>query len=452
MAEKPKPEGKEEMVSLTTNDMADHISNNPDLQEELFGKLLNEKEKQQLKNKITGKIASKVTEHMGLRPARLEELMPSEPFTKEQIEDMGRAEELSALEKKTKALDIVTKINELKTAAETKQDYQELTKLYQQLEKIYEGKEGQELEPWLAQQYEKQIDILRDACGFELESGEVGITGIDGKDYPVPTQEEIAVLVAENKELIEKKKEQGFTKLLLVPFGMKLEYLIHAYQDVITRHKETNKLFAAKKDASDQNEKLVPLELDESKPVWVWDQYGDADVNGKLVYHPEKFDKKDHQGKTKGELLQQGGGWSILLIEDMPNIPETDPKTVGGRTQIDTKGSAMEQFLSGKKVPTPKEYLQFIEQETVYSDEQGMTPEDQLMYAITHLEETDQVIDDYQGNGKISYQIGAYFPSSGHVPLAYCYRDYRQAYLNRYDVDNRNDNCGVRSAVRIKKS
>jgi peptidoglycan/xylan/chitin deacetylase (PgdA/CDA1 family) len=386
-----------------------------------------------------------------LKPEGKEEIV-TKSFTKEETEDIERLEELSAIEKKTKALDIVAKINELKTAAQTKQDYQELTKFYQQLEKIYEGKEGQELEPWLAQQYEKQIDILRDACGFELESGEVGITGIDGKDYPAPTQEEIAVLVAENRELIEKKKEQGFTKLLIVPFGMKLEYLIGAYQDVITRHKETNKLFAAKKDASDPNEKLVPLELDESKPVWVWDQYDDADVNGKLVYHPEKFDKKDHQGKTKGELLQQGGGWSILLIEDMPNIPETDPKTVGGRTQIDTKGSAMEQFLSGKKVPTPKEYLQFIEQETIYSGEQGMTPEDQLMYAITHLEETDQIIDDYQGNGKISYQVGAYFPSSDNVPYACWNRDNRQAGMSGNYPGNRNGHCGVRSTVRIKKS
>ncbi|MBI2054221.1 MAG: hypothetical protein HYT36_02720 [Candidatus Staskawiczbacteria bacterium] len=452
MPEKPKPENKEEMANMTTSDMADYISNNPDLQEELFGKLLDEGEKGKLKNKITAKIASKVTEHLGLRPASLKELMPTQPFTEEEVKDMERLEELSALEKKTKALDIVAKINELKTAAETKQDYQELTKLYQQLEKIYEGKEGQELEPWLAQQYEKQIDILRDACGFELESGEVGITGIDGKDYPVPTQEEIAVLVAENRELIEKKKEQGFTKLLLVPFGMKLEYLIHAYQDVITKHKETNKLFTAKKDASDPNEKLVPLELDESKPVWVWDQYDNADINGKLVYHPEKFDKKDHQGKTKGELLQQGGGWSILLIEDMPNIPEIDPKTIGGRTQIDAFGNAMEKFLSGKEVPTPKEYLSFLDHYEAYQGEQGMTPEDQLMYAISHLEETDQVIDDYQGNGKISYQIGAYFPSSGGVPGAYWYRGFRQAYLYGDDVGDRNDNCGVRSAVRIKKS
>ena len=301
MPEKPKAENKEEMVSMTTSDIADYISSNPDLQEELFGKLLDEAEKGKLKNKITAKIASKVTEHMGLRPASLKELMLTQPFTEEEIKDMERLEELSALEKKTKALDIVAKINELKTAAQTKEDYQELTKLYQKLENIYTEKEGQELEPWLAEQYEKQIEILRDACGFELESGEVGITGIDGKDYPVPTQEEIAVLMAENRELIEKKKEQGFTKLLLVPFGMKLEYLIHAYQDVITRHKETNKLFATKKDQNDQNEDLVPLDLDKDQPVWTWDEYEDADINGKLVYYPDKFDQEGHQGKTKTE-------------------------------------------------------------------------------------------------------------------------------------------------------
>ena len=52
-----------------------------------------------------------------------------------------------------------------------------------------------------------------------------------------------------------------------------------------------------------------------------------------------------------------------------------------------------------------------------------MTPEDQLMYAITHLEETNQVIDDYKGKGSISYQVGAFFPASGGVPNAYWSRD-----------------------------
>ncbi|MBI2054225.1 MAG: hypothetical protein HYT36_02740 [Candidatus Staskawiczbacteria bacterium] len=40
-------------------------------------------------------------------------------------------------------------------------------------------------------------------------------------------------------------------------------------------------------------------------------------------------------------------------------------------------------------------------------------------------------------------------PSSDNVPNAYWNRDNRQANLNRNDVDNRNDNCGVRSAMRV---
>lgn len=378
--------------------------------------------------------------------------MPEELKSSEQGQETASQEQ--------EALDLVAKITDLKATAHTKEDYQQLTKLYQQLEQLYEGGEGRELEPWLAEQYERQMDILNSAAIIDkLESGELGIRGIDGKEYPAPTQEMIAKAIEENKELIEKKKEQGFTRFLMVPFGMKLDELITIYGQTIVKHKEDNKLFAAKKDPSDPNERLVPLELDENQPVYRWDAYNNADVEGKIVYYPEQFDKKNHKGRTKKEILESQNkendvvaGWNILLIEDMPNIPETDPKTIGGRTQIDAKGSAMEKFLSGKKVPTPEEYLQFIERETIYSDEQGMTPEDQLMYAIYYLEETNQVIDDFRGNGKASYQIGAYFPASDYVPYAYWYRDSRQASVDRNTPGDQDDYCGVRSAVRIKKS
>ena len=124
----------------------------------------------------------------------------------------------------------------------------------------------------------------------------------------------------------------------------------------------------------------------------------------------------------------------------MPDIPrENKGKTIGGRKQFEAND-------------TPNNYLKTLrdsKKDNPYQGEEGMTPEDQLMYAITHLEETDQVIDDYQGNGSISYQVGAYFPASGDVPSAYWDRGDRQAHLGGTDPDSRYGNCGVRSAVRI---
>jgi hypothetical protein len=78
-----------------------------------------------------------------------------------------------------------------------------------------------------------------------------------------------------------------------------------------------------------------------------------------------------------------------------------------------------------------------------------MTPEDQITYAITHLEQFNQVIDDYQGNGLASYQLAAYFPADGTVPCAFWYRDSRRAYLNREDPRYAALANGVRSAVRV---
>ena len=336
----------------------------------------------------------------------------------------------------------------LRISAKTAEDYDELTRLYKEIEKLYSP---QELPPSLQEQYESQVEVLEKAGLLrKLESGKLGIEGIegiDGKEYPLPAPEEVAKRMEANKELVERKQEQGFTRLLLVPFGMKLDDLIEAYKQRILDHSQKGKLFATKKDSGDPS---MPLELNESHPLWKWDGYNNADATGELVYNPKEF-SKNHKGKTKQEILEKQGGWQVLLIEDMSNIPrEGGAKTKGGRTQIDTGGSSIKKYIKrGENIPSPAEYLKALNKEPAYNGESGMTPEEQLTYAILHLEETDQVIDDYRGNGSISYQIGAYFPSSGNAPNAYWNRDNRQANVDRNNPDNRNDNCGVRPAVRV---
>ena len=73
------------------------------------------------------------------------------------------------------------------------------------------------------------------------------------------------------------------------------------------------------------------------------------------------------------------------------------------------------------------------------------------MYTLTHLEETNQVINDYQGKGSLSYQVGGYFPASGDVPNSYWFRVSRQAILRRGDPAARGSDCGVRAGVRVRK-
>ncbi|MFH1661528.1 MAG: hypothetical protein ABIA02_00290, partial [Candidatus Falkowbacteria bacterium] len=131
-------------------------------------------------------------------------------------------------------------------------------------------------------------------------------------------------------------------------------------------------------------------------------------------------------------------GWNIMFTENLPNIPrEEKGKEVGGRKQLE----------AGQSV---KEYLEKIQTDPIYKNEQGMTPEDQLTYAITHLQKTNQVIDDYNGNGSVSRQFGAYFSAAGRVPGARWSRDGRQAYLGGAGPVSRNDRFGARSGVPLR--
>jgi len=78
-----------------------------------------------------------------------------------------------------------------------------------------------------------------------------------------------------------------------------------------------------------------------------------------------------------------------------------------------------------------------------------MTPEEQIVYAIKHLEQTNQVIDDFSGKGSASYQLGAFFPAGGCVPCAYWIRDIRRVVLGGSTPADSDSNDGVRSAVRV---
>jgi len=114
----------------------------------------------------------------------------------------------------------------------------------------------------------------------------MGIKGIDNKEYAFPEYSEIIKGMRENKEMLKTKIEQGFNQLLIVPFGMKLDDLIEKYRQVLLKHHREGKLLATKENPADPDE---PLELDENQPVWVWQKYNNADINGKLVYFPQEF-------------------------------------------------------------------------------------------------------------------------------------------------------------------
>src|SRR6266487_4423798 len=46
------------------------------------------------------------------------------------------------------------------------------------------------------------------------KSDSIGVMGIDGREYPVPTQEQVVELVAHNRELVDGKVPQGVNATL----------------------------------------------------------------------------------------------------------------------------------------------------------------------------------------------------------------------------------------------
>lgn len=281
-------------------------------------------------------------------------------------------------------------------------------------------------------QYEDMIGVFtRTEILQRLETGEMGIIGIDGKEYPIPTIEDVLAQMREKAEVLGPKMEQGFRKLLVVPFGMKVEDLAYKYGQTLLEHHKNGGLLATK---DEKDERDIRLKLNTVKPVEI---PGNADMLGELVYYPEEFSIFPN-GKKKEELLDiRAVGWKILLVEDLPNLPAQGfGVQIGGRLQLEANMS-------------PRTYLELLKSDSMYTNEIGMTPEDWLTYALLHLEETDQVIDDWEGNGKCANLPGAYFADVHNVPYFYWNRFYGGALLSYIYPEYENDQQGVRTAVSV---
>lgn len=301
------------------------------------------------------------------------------------------------------------------------------------------------------EQYESRKEILQRVGLLEkLSSGEIGIKGIDNREYAFPQYAEITKRMRANKEILKTKTKQGLTEMEIVPFGLPLEKLIKTAEKTILKHHQEGKLFYTRKNPADETEALIPAGLDENQPLWVWDKYQNADLDGKLVYFPKEF-SQNHQGKTKKQILEETQqGFQVILREKNINIPRNKTEAIGGRHQLDTQGTSIKKYIKrGETIPSPEEYLKAIQTEEQYKNEQGQTPEDWLTIFLTHLEKHNQVIDDYQGNGSIEYNLGGFFPLGGLVPGARWCRGSRQARLGGDGPRFRHAGSGVRGRVRV---
>lgn len=313
-----------------------------------------------------------------------------------------------------------------------------------EIEQTKNKKEVFDFEKWLIRefetQYKEKANILRRNGLLEIlpEIKEMGITAVDGKEYPFPKKEEIKKRILENREFYETKMRQGFTEMEIVPC-LPLNDIIKTVKQAILRHAKQAKLFTKDKDGN-----KIQITLDKSLPeneraMYTWNTYDNADVKGTLVHDPKEF-SDNHQGKTELEFLTTllFKGFEIILREKDITIPRKGKNEVtAGRKRLE----------AGKIF---SDYLKIINSEAQYKGETIFNTKSWLITFLTNLEQTDFVIDDYQNEVDcISVNGGDYFPASGCVPDAYWHRDLRQASLVRGDPWSRGDFFCVRPAVRV---
>ena len=348
-------------------------------------------------------------------------------------------------------------------------DLQQLATLLERFEHLIVKKE-----PWkneetleyaeehyhLKEQYDSQVKLLEEV-GILKEGA---ITGIDGHEYSVPTLEQIASRLFERRKELETKHDQGFTKLLLVPFGMSLDSLAETLKQFLIKYKESHSSF----------------DLDINEPLWTGDGYEGADIGDspKLVYYPQSFTKEGHGGKTKREMLEgqetpgqargddgrtgDNGwrGWTIHLLQ--PSNPELqDTETPTGFAPIPREGQGTPQGDKNPRPPleagqSPNEHLSILQEaqdnpNSPYSHESGMTPEDWIMAFMTHLTETGKPLDDVWNptNTESCCDLtGVFFPSSVYVPYAFwVHEDYQATLFYRDDPRRQVGFIGARFSV-----
>ncbi len=239
-------------------------------------------------------------------------------------------------------------------------------------------------ERFVERSYRSQMKALQEIGFLEKKQGILGFTAIDKKFYPAPTREAVKnyFLTIPN---LQEKMSQGFTRLLVVPFGTSLDTMLEKTGELIKKR-------AAAGTLSGPNGAITKINV--QKPIWIFDTFVKADTKGTLLYAPNPMDDR---GVTKLEFLQGTTrpviasrpqppppfpGYHIFLAQQDLRIPRKDfGASVGGRDQIEAWQN-------------PVEYAQLIKTNPAYAGELFMAPEDWLTLFATNLHQTNKVIND----------------------------------------------------------
>ncbi len=276
------------------------------------------------------------------------------------------------------------------------------------------------------------------------ESRRLGVVGVDGNEYPLPTPEQVAVFFAQNREMVSTKFAQGFDRLELVPMAMPLPALMDRVRAAILKHNTDGTIFRARRFASDAP---VPVRVHAEKQVWIWETLSQAIGADMLVYFPEASSGSP-RGQTKREVIHNERlcavpGWSVGLVETSSFLPGPGPgagQTIGGRKQLEIGAS-------------PREYLRTL-QTPPYAGETGRTMEEFLTRFLTQLETADTVSYDVADDNAF-WCLGQYLKTSYAelVPTGRWIRDVGRVRLDMHRTGNKRctKSWGASSTVRLPR-
>ena len=294
----------------------------------------------------------------------------------------------------------------------------------------------------LREEYSDRVAMLS-ACGIltPLHGPErPGTVGGDGREFPLPTLEQVEDLFRSNDELVREKHAQGFDRLEMTPMAMPLPILIERLRAIILRRSVEGGIFRSRRSSMDA---LVPVRVNSEKQVWVWDTLRQAFERGDLVYFPKEY-SNDHQGMTKEETIDEGSicafpGWSIGLTESAPFMPRPGQGTIlGGRERPEIGHS-------------PNEYMSMLK-DGPYLGETGNTLEDFLVRSICRLEATGEVSNDVNDDNAL-WCLGQYLriPYAQVVPTGRWHRSIGRVRLDMHRTNNKQcaKSWGATTVVRL---
>ena len=302
--------------------------------------------------------------------------------------------------------------------------------------------------PNFREQYHAQIDLLRESGLLQkLSNGREGIRGVDDQEYPIPNFEELTDDIEAYREIYEEKAQQGFTKLLLVPFALPLSKITNAYGKALKKKADAGQLYTYLIENSKRTR--VPVtNLDSRQPVennYVKDQ--------SLVYYPTYFLSDSHEGLTKNELLSQNkkNGWRAVFLEENDTIPQKGQgKIFGGRKQLEEGwGWGPQDYLHFKNERNQIDDAFVAQSREKYAHEEGLTPEVLFTLALDHLAQKSEPLDG--GVGKPGcYLTGCFLLKELYVLRATFHVGLGTYLLDANIPDLHDGKYGTRFAVHIK--